>query len=396
MPLLRRSDQAQRQDLIGVPAVEVHGLWRVDDGEVRRHGDKAGRVPRVAPLQGLPSGDAGRRAVLQAQDGRVLGGLAHVRPRRRAPPRALRRRYLGRARPRRAHMLQRREGGLLVHGKVGELEGVVGPHGADPGARGGRHRRRERVRQGRARDLAAHQGPEVHLPRLLAGQALHDDAAEATGGARALPHRARPHGHRDAAPGGALGRALPRLVRVLGRLPGGQDRGGRQEGLHPREAEAGALVAVVAGVGGDAVHLPRPRPCQGRPAAVDQQHDRGRGELAAEGRPAQPPGADVGQAREGGVLVVPRSFGGREDGVREARHDADRRGHRLPVQRLLCLAVARGRRAGVGRQGRVGGPPPQGPVPVLAGLMDGNGCSIGTHILSYKPLFHAEIRKAAG
>lgn len=73
-PLLRRSDQAQRQDLIGVPAMEVHGLRRVDDGEVRRHGDKAGRVPRVAPLQGLPGGDAGRRAVLQAQDGRVLGG----------------------------------------------------------------------------------------------------------------------------------------------------------------------------------------------------------------------------------------------------------------------------------------------------------------------------------
>ena len=97
------------------------------------------------------------------------------------------------ARPRRAHMLQRREGGLLVHGEVGELEGVVGPHGADPGARGGRHRRRERVRQGRARDLAAHQGPEVHLPRLLTGQALRDDAAEAPGGARALPHRSRPH-----------------------------------------------------------------------------------------------------------------------------------------------------------------------------------------------------------
>ena len=82
---------------------------------------------------------------------------------------------------------------------------------------------------------------------------------------------------------------------------------------------------------------------------------------------------------------MPRSFGGREDGAREARRDADRRGHRLPVQRLLRLAVARGRRAGVGRQGRVGGSPPQGPVPVLAGLMDGNGCSIGTHILSYKP-----------
>lgn len=34
----------------------------------------------MAPLQGLPCGDAGRRALLQAQDGRVLGGLAHARP----------------------------------------------------------------------------------------------------------------------------------------------------------------------------------------------------------------------------------------------------------------------------------------------------------------------------
>lgn len=118
-----------------------------------------------------------------------------ARPRRRAPPRAPRRWDLSCARPRRAHMLQRREGGLLVHGEVGELEGVVRPHGADPGARRGRHRRRDRVRQGRSRDLAAHQGPEVHLPRLLAGQALHDDAAEAPSGARALPHRARPHEH---------------------------------------------------------------------------------------------------------------------------------------------------------------------------------------------------------
>ena len=114
-----------------------------------------------------------------------------------------------------------------------------------------------------------------------------------------------------------------------------------------------------------------------------------------EGRPAQPPGADVGQAREGGVLVVPRALGGREDGAREARHDADRRGHRLPVQRLLRLAVTRGRRAGVGRQGRVGGPPPQGPVPVLAGLMDGNGCSIGTHILFYKPQIKMNRRTGA-
>ena len=42
MPLLRRLDQAQRQDLIGVPAVEVHGLRRVDDGEIRLEAFKAG------------------------------------------------------------------------------------------------------------------------------------------------------------------------------------------------------------------------------------------------------------------------------------------------------------------------------------------------------------------
>ncbi len=39
----------------------------------------------------------------------------------------------------------------------------------------------------------------------------------------------------------------------------------------------------------------------------------------------------------------------------------------------------------VERQGGVGGPSPQGSVPVLAGLVDGNWRSVGTHFLSYKP-----------
>ena len=62
LPLLRQSGQAQRQDLIGVPAVEVHGLRRVDDGEVRRHGDEvsAGTLfthldPALAKAGPLPS-----------------------------------------------------------------------------------------------------------------------------------------------------------------------------------------------------------------------------------------------------------------------------------------------------------------------------------------------------
>lgn len=244
--------------------MEVHGLWRVDDGEVRRHGDKAGRVPRVAPLQGLPSGDA-RPAGGPSGAGRPSSGRSGPCPSPTASSTACSTSTVSGSRATSSCSYAAAARGWSPGTWQGRrTRGRGRPSWRRSRRRGGRHRRRERVRQGRARDLAAHQGPEVHLPRLLAGQALHDDAAEATGGARALPHRARPHGHRDAAPGGALGRALPRLVRVLGRLPGGQDRGGRQEGLHPREAEAGALVAVVAGVGGDAVHLPRPRPCQGR------------------------------------------------------------------------------------------------------------------------------------
>ena len=83
-----------------------------------------------------------------------------------------------------------------------------------------------------------------------------------------------------------------------------------------------------------------------------------------------------------------------EGGVNNSQPGAVLRNHRglTSVKRVKAVfggaaraRGTRGRRAGVGRQGRVGGPPPQGPVPVLAGLMDGNGCSIGTHILSYKP-----------
>ena len=51
------------------------------------------------------------------------------------------------------------------------------------------------------------------------------------------------------------------------------------------------------------------------------------------------------------------------------------------------LPEARRRRPGVGRQGRVGGAPPQGPVPLVARLTDGNTRCIGTHFLYYNPRF---------
>ena len=86
--------------------------------------------------------------------------------------------------------------------------------------------------------------------------------------------------------------------------------------------------------------------------------------------------------------------GGLQDGRREARHDADGRRHRTALQDLLRLPEARGERSRVGRQGRVGGAPPQGPVPVVARLTGGNRCSIGTHFLPYNPSFRGAFAHA--
>ena len=129
----------------------------------------------------------------------------------------------------------------------------------------------------------------MHLPRLLAGQALHDDAAEAPGGARALPHRARPHGHRDAAPGRAL---VERYLDWCGFWADFlEDRtvvDGRRVYTHERLRRRARRCRRWCRRGRCSPTSTPPWPS--RPAAVDQQHDRGRGELAAEGRPAQPPG----------------------------------------------------------------------------------------------------------
>lgn len=79
MPLPRRSGQAQRQDLVGVPAVEAHCPRRVDDGEVRRHGDKvsAGTLfthlaPALAKAGPLPSTNNVIEGGVNSQPGAVL------------------------------------------------------------------------------------------------------------------------------------------------------------------------------------------------------------------------------------------------------------------------------------------------------------------------------------
>ena len=106
--------------------MEVHGLRRVDDAELRRHRGEARGVPRVTSLEGLAGHDAGRQAVLHAQDGRVLGSLAHACPRRRAPPRAPRRQDLGFALPGTVHIsVANPVGGPPPRGPVPVLTGLM-------------------------------------------------------------------------------------------------------------------------------------------------------------------------------------------------------------------------------------------------------------------------------
>ena len=261
---------------------------------------------------GLPGGDAGRRAVLQAQDGRVLGGLAHAR----RPSTATNNMDLAPTRMRRIrHALPEPARSY-----------AAAASGWSPGTwRGRRTRGRGRPSWRRSRR------PTWSSPTAGAGSPRpceRPGRAPGSRGAPSTPSRRSSMLDTTTRPKLQAGRELlPLIARDLMGIETLhqaelwveryldwcgfwadflEDRtvvDGRR--VYTHEAEAGALVAVVAGVGGDAVHLPRPRPCQGRPAAVDQQHDRGRGEqrvllllgLAAEGRTAQPPGADVRQAR---------------------------------------------------------------------------------------------------
>ena len=209
-------------------------------------------------------------------------------------------------------MLQRREGGLLVHGEVGELEGVVGPHVADPGAEvvvtdggsGFAKAVRETWPRTRVQRCTFHAFSQVKRytttrPKLQAGRELYLIARDLMG--IETLHQAELWVERYLDWCGFWADFLEDRTVVDGRRVYTHERLRRRARRCRRWCRRGRCSPTST------------PPWPSRPAAVDQQHDRGRGELAAEGRPAQPPGADVGQAREGGILVVPRALGGRED-----------------------------------------------------------------------------------
>lgn len=169
MPLLRGDDEEERQDQGGDAEVEVPGLRGVGHDLLRRYGCEARGVPGMAHLQGHPALDARARAHVQEEDRCVLEGMAHARADRRDASSALRRRDLARARPRGAHRARRGARRVMVHGAVGDLEGLGGADGARLSAGRGGVRWRDGLREGKAPVVAGHAGAEVPLPRVLAG-----------------------------------------------------------------------------------------------------------------------------------------------------------------------------------------------------------------------------------
>ena len=294
-------------------------------------------------------------------------------------PRRVRRRDIPRQGRRRARRLQRRPRALLVPRQSRDVEGLEGAALQDSAAGHGGNGRRQRVRQGRGRALARDQGPEMPVPRVLPGEEVHDEPPEAAGGQGAVRPCAGPDGRRRPPPGGALGGEVRGMVRLLGRLPRGEERGRRPHGVHPREAQEGAARPELAAVKRAALRVPRPGPGARGPPPEDQQQDRGRGELAAEGGPQEPQGAEPGAEGKGGLLVVLHAHRVPAPCRRDSEVDAHGRGHR-PAVRAAFEGPEGPRRARVGRQARVAGIPPPDVVPLLLRLTK------QTHFLSYKPI----------
>ena len=101
-------------------------------------------------------------------------------------------------------------------------------------SRHGGLRRRGRVRQGGRGRMAAHQGPEVPVPRVLPGQEADDDPTQAPGGRRALRAGEGAPAYRDPAPGRMVGRAPPAVVRLPVGLPGAEEPRRRPARLRAR------------------------------------------------------------------------------------------------------------------------------------------------------------------
>ena len=90
MPVLRRRDEEVREDEGRIPEAALPRLRGRLHEEDRQRGEAAVVVPLAADVRREAVRHAGRRARVQAQVRRVLGGLAAPARDRRGPPRGVR------------------------------------------------------------------------------------------------------------------------------------------------------------------------------------------------------------------------------------------------------------------------------------------------------------------
>ena len=266
----------------------VHVVRRDHNAQGGHYREKPEGLSRLASLAVSPSRHAGRRALFSTLVGGLLANMAHRTCLRRDPPRRPCRRHLARTQGGHAHRLH--EGprrGLAPRQKRG-LAGMGGPHGAHRPSRRGGKRRRQRLREGEARRMAGNARAEVHLPCVRAGEALHDDKAQAPGGSRALRDSQRPPPLGKPRRGSGVAGLLRALVRLVGRLPQGEGGRRRQGPVQARTAEKGAPQPREARARRHAVHLPRCEAAGRRSRSRHEQPDRRRRERRA-ARDAQAP-----------------------------------------------------------------------------------------------------------
>lgn len=190
---------------------------------------------------------AGGQDLQEAHAG-VLAHLAPAARHRRGVPRRLRGRHLPLAQGLRAHRQKRGARAGAVCGKKRELKRLQGPHGPHGASRGGGCRRGQRLPEGAKAAVAHHARAEVRLPRVRAGEALHDHEAKDPG--RSRPLRAcqeAPQG-RGLGALGRMGRRLRQVVLRLRRVPerGDHERRGRSFLVHGRLAKARNSLAALA------------------------------------------------------------------------------------------------------------------------------------------------------
>lgn len=143
-----------------------------------------------------------------------------------------------------------------------------------------------------------------------------------------------------------MARPLHGMVRVLVRLPGGEDLCRRSGRVHARAAQGRQEGFGDAPEQGPAIRLSAPGARCGGPDAEAQQPFREH-QQAAQGPHAQPPGNAAGPQDKGGLLVVLHAHGASPAPGSDTRADADGRRYRRPEGGLR----AEGEGSGAGRMG---------------------------------------------